>query len=297
MARVDVIIPAFNAAHFLPGAIRSVIAQTEQDWRILLVDDGSTDNTRTVLAPFEQELGDRFTYIYQANAGLPAARNTAIRHSSSPLLALLDADDLWLPRRLEASLASFAGRPEIGLSYGLISRIDAAGEWIDTFAGNGAHSEGWIAPYIYMRKIELPCPSLTFRRDSLDVVGLFDETMRATEDRDLWLRIALRFQVAFVPEVIALYRSSPSSMSGDPDRMLRSQLQFIRKHYGSPGCGILTRQIALGRAYKQRAEALKSRGKPWAALGSSLHGLALAPLDKDNLRTSGSLLLAALGLR
>jgi hypothetical protein len=115
--------------------------------------------------------------------------------------------------------------------------------------------------------------------------------MRATEDRDLWLRIALRYEVAFVPKVLAYYRLSPNSMSADSKRMLKAQLHFIRKHYGSAGCGLRSRQIAWARVYKQQAETLMRRNQPWNALMSSLRSVALYPLDMDNPRTAGSLLL------
>jgi glycosyltransferase involved in cell wall biosynthesis len=291
MAKVDVIIPAFNAAHYLPVAIESVVSQTFDDWRILLVDDGSTDNTAEVVAPFLDRLGSKISYIKQNNRGLPAARNTAIRASTSEFLALLDADDVWLPCRLAESLKTLADRPQAGLAYGLVTHIDPEGRLGTTFEGNRRYTEGQIAPYIYMRKVELPCPTLTFRRKCVDEVGLFDETMRATEDRDLWLRIALRYEVAFVPKVIAYYRTSPTSMSTDPNRMLKAQLQFIQKHYGAPGCGIRARQVAWARVYKQRAEALKRQNKPWAALTSSLRAVALYPFDLDNHRTAWSLFL------
>ena len=83
------------------------MAQTFEDWRILLVDDGSTDETSTIIAPYRQRLGEKLLYLPKANGGLPAARNTAIRHSTAEFLALLDADDIWLPNRLEESLKVF----------------------------------------------------------------------------------------------------------------------------------------------------------------------------------------------
>jgi glycosyltransferase involved in cell wall biosynthesis len=297
MATVDVIIPAFNAAKYLPAALESVASQTFDDWQILLVDDGSTDNTAEVVAPFLNRFGSKITYIKQANRGLPAARNTAIRSSTSEFLALLDADDVWLPCRLAESLKVLRAQPQAGLSYGLITRIDPEGRLGKTFQGNPKYAEGHIAPHIYMRKVDLPCPTITFRRRCLDDVGLFDETMRATEDRDLWLRIALRYEVAFVPKVIAYYRASPNSMSADTQRMLKAQLHFIRKHYGSEGCGVRPRQIALARAYKQRAEALNLQNRPWDALMSSLRAVALYPLDLDNPRTAGSLFVSWMGSR
>jgi len=290
MPTVDVIIPAYNAAHFLPIAIDSVIAQTFADWRILLVDDGSTDDTAAVIAPYRERLGEKLAYIRQENRGLPAARNTAIRHSTAEFLALLDADDVWLPYRLGESLKSFAGRPGVGLSYGANALIDPTGTVTKVFEARQAHAEGWIAPYIYMRMVNLPCPTVTFRRECVDAVGMFDEGMRATEDRDLWFRIATRYEVVMVPRVIAHYRTSPQAMTTDPDRMLRAQLQFVEKHAGVPGCGWREQRVALSWVYRQHAEALSTKGRPGAALRSGLRAAAYYPFQRTNLRTAVSLL-------
>jgi glycosyltransferase involved in cell wall biosynthesis len=291
MATVDVIIPAFNSAKYLPFALESVFSQTFDDWQILIVDDGSTDNTADVVAPFLGRFGSKIRFIKQNNRGPSAARNTAIQASTAEFLALLDADDVWLPCRLSESLKALAERPQAGLAYGLVTHIDPEGRIGETFEGNRKNAQGRIAPYIYMRKVELPAPTITFRRRCIEEVGIFDEAMRATEDRDLWLRIAFRYEVAFVPKVLAYYRASPNSASADSQRMLKAQLQFIRKHYGSEGCGLRSRQIAWARVYKQRAEALKRQNRPWDALMSSLRAVALYPLDNDNPRTAGSLLL------
>ncbi len=164
MSKVDVIIPAYNAAKFLPAAIDSVIAQTFEDWHIILIDDGSVDNTTDIVEPYRRRLGPKLTYIKQVNKGLPAARNAAIVNSSAEFLALLDADDVWLPCRLAESLKSFDARPEVGLSYGYNARIDAEGRVVDTFTKPSRHPEGHIAAQIYMRTTNLPCPTVTFRR-------------------------------------------------------------------------------------------------------------------------------------
>jgi glycosyltransferase involved in cell wall biosynthesis len=296
MPIVDVIIPTYNTAKYLPIAIESVIAQTFEDWRILLIDDGSTDNTADVVAPYLKQLGDRLKYIRQENSGVSAARNNGLRNSTAELIALLDADDVWLPCRLAESLKCFEGRPAVGLAYGLISRIDADGAVIDTFAGNREHAEGRIAPYIYMRRVQLPTSSMTFRKDCVDKVGVFDESLRATEDRDLWLRMAFHYDVAFAPTVISLYRTSGDSLTTDTDGMLKAQLQFIEKHYGSPGCGMRARRVALSHIYRQRAEAFGIRREMWGAVKSSMRALALYPLDISNARTAGSLLLRYAGI-
>jgi glycosyltransferase involved in cell wall biosynthesis len=297
MPTVDVIIPAYNAAKYLSKAIESVIAQTFDDWRIILVDDGSTDETPEIARPFVEQLGAKLKYVRQDNRGLPAARNTAIRNSSAEFLALLDADDVWLPCRLFESLKAFECRPEVGLAYGLVSRIDPNGTIIDTPLTDQKHNDRRIVSDIYMRRVHLPCPTITFRRASVDDVGFFDETMRATEDRDLWLRIALRYAVRFVPKVLAYYRISPNSMSADPERMLQAQLQFIEKHYGEPGCGLLAKQIALSTLFKDRAEAFSRLGNARLALSNAMHALALNPLNIGNVRTAASLTVKRLRSR
>lgn len=291
MTKVDVIIPAYNAARYLTAALDSVEAQTFTDWRILLVDDGSTDSTPDVVAPYRERLGNKLKYIRQANAGLPTARNTAIRNSSAEFLALLDADDVWLPWRLMESVRSFADRPLAGLSYGMIQYIDQAGNTTAWKDKRQRHAEGKIAPYIYTKQVNLPCPTVTFRRQCVEEVGLFDESMRATEDRDMWLRIAQKYEVCYVEKVIAYYRISPNSMSADLNRMRTAQLRFVEKHRGSPGCGAWRRRIALSVIYRQNADGLSKRGQPWPALKASIHALLLNPLNASNIRAAGSLLL------
>lgn len=297
MPSVDIIVPAYNAAAFLPAALDSVVAQTSPDWRILLVDDGSTDSTPEIAREYAARLGDRLVSIRQPNAGLPAARNTAIRHSTAELMALLDADDIWLPRRLELSLAAFQGRPEVGLAYGFNARVDAEGRVLDSFTRPSAHPEGSVARYIYMRELDLPCPTVTFRRQAALDAGLFDETLRASEDRDLWVRIAHTYQVRLIPEVIAHYRVSPHAMTTDPERMFTAQMRFVQKHYGRNGLDWRARRVALGWIYRQRAEALAQRKQTRAALGSALRAVGAHPFNVKNMRTAGSLLLRLQWLR
>ena len=289
--RIDVIIPAFNVDRFLVQALESVIAQDFEDWRIILVDDGSTDGTAEIASRYQAKLGQKMLVISQSNAGLPAARNAAIRASDSPLIGILDSDDMWLPCRISRSLTAFENRPEVGLSYGLIQRIDEESVPFYVFPGNLKHAEGKIAPAIFMRQVEFPCPSVTIRRSCLDEVGMFDETMRATEDRDLWFRIALRYDVAFIPEVIASYRTYATSMSADMNRMLQAQLKFIAKHRDAPGCGFVARRVAESRIYKQRGEVFQERGNPVWAFTSAARACSIWPFGRDNLRTLASLFM------
>jgi glycosyltransferase involved in cell wall biosynthesis len=297
LSKVDVVMAAYNAARYLPTSIESVLAQTMPDWHIVLVDDGSTDDTETVAREYKQRLGYRMTYVRQQNGGPSAARNTAIRASSSPLIAMLDADDLWLPDRLARAVEIFGRDAEVGLTYGGITRFREPDITVDTFYGNAGKAEGYVAERIYTRSMEVPCSSVTIRRECLDSAGMFDETMHATEDRDLWLRIAQRYKVGFVPEVLVRYRMSASSQSADPSRMLQTQRFFIEKHYGEPGCGWKARQVALSRMYRQQAEGFADRKEFGASLRNALHALLLAPWQMANLRSTASIALRSLRSR
>ncbi len=297
MSKVDILIPAFNSAHFLTGAIESVLAQTVAEWRILLVDDGSSDGTREFVERFAAENADRLagrlTYLYQQNRGLPAARNAGIRAGSSPLIALLDADDQWLPTRLEDSIRSLEDRHDVGLSYGGVSRFELSGTVLDTFVTSepgGSREE--VARRLYTRTVHFPCPTVTFRRECVDAVGMFDETMRATEDRDLWLRIAQRYGVVFVPRVLALYRVSAGSMSKDLPRMLTSQRQFIAKHAGELGCGWAARQVALAGVLEQQAVGYRARGERGRATRFAAQAVIRAPWLRNLWRTAAAITFA-----
>ena len=296
MSKVDILMPAYNAARFLPASIESILAQTETDWHLVVVDDGSSDDTEAVARAYQQRLGDRMTYLRQQNSGPSAARNTAIRASSSPLLAMLDADDLWLPDRLARALPVFEADPNVGLTYGGMTRFRGADVTVDTISGS-READDRVAEAIYTRRLDLPCSTVTIRRACLGVAGMFDEAMHATEDRDLWLRIAQRFRVAFIPEVLVRYRMSESSQSADPSRMLRFQKHFIDKHYGEPGCGWLSRQVALARIYRQQAEGFADRKEFGKSLRNAMHTLSLAPWQIGNVRTAISIALRAAGLK
>jgi glycosyltransferase involved in cell wall biosynthesis len=290
MAKVDILIPAYNTARFLPAALASVEAQTFTDWRILLIDDGSTDNTREVIAPFRERMGGKLQYIWKENAGLSAARNTGLSHATAELIALLDADDEWLPERLAESVRSLDESPVAGLSYGFVSRTDTDGRIVSTHDEMKADAEGFITRSIYTRRIDLPCPTITFRRACVDRVGGFDETMRATEDRDLWVRISQHYEVVRIPRVIAYYRISPAAMTSDMERMFTAQRTFAEKHRGTPGCDERAYREAVSSIYRQRAETLGNRRQTWDALRSAAHALALNTASRTNWKTAAAVI-------
>lgn len=185
------IIPTFNRAAFLREAIDSVLAQTEKDFELIVVDDGSTDATRDVVESY----GERVRYFFQPNAGASAARNCGIKNARGQFIAFLDSDDLWQPKKLSRQIAWMKAHPEIMLCY-----TDEI--WIRRGVRVNqkkihAKTGGWIYPLCLPRCIISPS-SVLMRRELFEAVGVFDEQLPICEDYDLWLRVASRFEVGFL---------------------------------------------------------------------------------------------------
>jgi len=281
--RVSVIVPAYNAAVYLPYAVDSVLAQTYPNWEIVIVDDGSTDDTRAVVDSYRPKLRDKLQYIYQPNKGLPAARNTGMRAASGEFIALLDADDVWLPQRLERGAAMMDAGPGVGLVHARVVRINALGDITGQLKVKPKYMSGNIARDIYTRRVHIVCPTVLFRKTCLQTAGWFDETMQATEDRDLWFRIALRDKVAYIDEVLAHYRLSPSSMTSNLDRLLKGQLYFVAKHYKSGAATRLDQLQALGNIYRELGDSLFRGGAVMKSIGSYLRAVRYNPLSLPNV--------------
>jgi len=211
MPRVSVIIPTYNRRAYVQEAIDSVLAQTCTDYEIIVVDDGSTDGTGEVL---RERYGSLVVYAWQENQGVSAARNAAIRACTGEFVALLDSDDLWLPRKLERQMAAFEQHPDTALVYSFGAEIDEKGFEL----GSGGHlGQDLPEPDRPFESLLQGCwiPALTavFRRECLTDVGYFDEGLVGAADWDMWLKIAERWPVVCVPEVLARYRVHAVNMT------------------------------------------------------------------------------------
>ncbi len=189
MPMVSVVIPAFNAERTLARAIESVLAQTATaDVEIIVCDDGSTDNTATVLDGY----GDRLIAVRQENRGRGAARNACLARARGEFIAFLDADDKWVPARLAIGLQSASRHPDCDVFYGNALVTNAGGTVYRAMNGEWhvGHS-GWVFPYL-VRNNFVPLPTVLVRRQAVDAVGAFDESLRRTQDLDWLLRLAVR---------------------------------------------------------------------------------------------------------
>lgn len=213
LPRVSVIVPTHNSARYLPEAIDSVLGQTYRDFEIIVVDDGSTDDTQEVLARY----GDQIRVVRQRNQGSAAARNAGILAARGEFIAFLDADDLWLPQKLERQMPLFGERPEIGWVYSDYREFDESGLRTRSFferEGLRPPPEGWVLLALAKGCITWTT-TVVVRASCFQEAGLFDGAFPRAQDYDMWLRLAARFPVACVAEVLALYRRHPAQVTSE----------------------------------------------------------------------------------
>jgi cellulose synthase/poly-beta-1,6-N-acetylglucosamine synthase-like glycosyltransferase len=211
MARVSVIIPTYNRARLVGEAIESVLAQTYRDFELLVVDDCSNDNTAEVVSRY----GDKVRYLSRkVNGGCGAARNEAIRLSTSEFVTFLDSDDLYLPRRLEVGVGLLEANPEYGASYVDMQIIDVNGKLSvpSHLARCGCCPSGWLLDWLFRRQLISP-NTITLRREVLDRTGWFGQSLESGEDTVFFWRLARVTRIVGVPEVLVTGRDSPDSMS------------------------------------------------------------------------------------
>ena len=221
--RVSAVIPTYNYARFVGRAIDSVLAQTTPVAECIVVDDGSTDNTGEILAGY----GDRIRAIRQENRGLSAARNAGLRAATGDCLALLDADDLWKPTKIARQLAVLGDNPDISVLGCGVEVLDLEGnklrEIVNPSPGVGRTALLGLA--VRASWVSGSGSGALIRRRVFDDVGLFDETLNAAEDWDMWMRIAVGHRIYNVPEVLAtIYRHGTGSFR-NAARMETNQLK------------------------------------------------------------------------
>ena len=226
--RVSLIIATFNHARFLGAAIDSALAQTLGAVDVIVVDDGSTDDTPSVLARY----AGRVRVLRQPNRGLAAARNAGLAAARGTYVAFLDADDVMAPTKLAAQLEMLERSPTIGWTYCDVLIETVATRTTVTASerfGYGARAlDGWLFPELIHGNF-IPAIAPMIRRTALDAAGGFDERLTALEDWDMWLRLSLIAEARYTPAVLVTYRIRPGGMSEDRARMDRNRFCVLDK--------------------------------------------------------------------
>jgi glycosyltransferase involved in cell wall biosynthesis len=271
MSAVSAIIASYNYAHFVVEAVESALAQS-RPCEVIVVDDGSTDDTRARLASF----GHRIKYIYQKNAGISAARNAGVRASRGEWLAFLDADDVWHPHKTERQLEAAARYTGAAL-VGSPAHVDALPVELPPAT---ARMLG-VIDFLTSTPI---CPSAALvRRSAFDAVGGFDETLRTVEDRDLWLRLAMRFPSVQVMSPCLCYRRHEHQLSRKAQRMYECYERVLRSFFRAHPEAKPDEQVAYAYMYLDAAIAFLDEGESARARDLLLRSLYTQPLAAPRL--------------
>lgn len=242
---VSIIVPFYNGERFFVEALDSILGQTYAQWELILVDDGSTDGSRSIALAAEARHPDRITYTShpgRVNRGLPASRNLGMGIARGSYLAFLDADDVWLPLKLERQVAVLATHQSAAMVYGPIvfwyswtrNSDDAKRDFVCPMGGT--YDVVIPPPAMLRRQIEvadgLPATcGVLVRRSIADSVGRFDESWGMYEDEVFFSKIALRYPVYVMRESLDLYRQHPDSMSA---RALQAGEWAMEPHVPNP---------------------------------------------------------------
>lgn len=223
---ISVIIPSYNNAQYVVAAVQSALAQTYSPVEVIVVDDGSTDDTRARLAAWD----GRVRYDYQANGGVSKARNRGIAHARGDLIAFLDADDQWLPEKLNKQWECLAASPDAALVHtDTFQWNDTTGERVRVACHRERFSGSCYTEFFRHNRINTSSVMVT--RRCLERTGVFDEAIRgpSAEDMDLWLRIARDHQIAYVNEPLVLYRHHAGMGTLNQHRMTEDEFYVLDK--------------------------------------------------------------------
>jgi glycosyltransferase involved in cell wall biosynthesis len=223
---ISVIIPSYNSARFVLQAVQSALKQTYSRVEVIVVDDGSTDDTRERLVP----QNGRIRYVYQSNGGPSKARNRGIDEAQGDLIAFLDADDQWLPEKLQKQWKNLQANPDACLVHTDLYRLyEPNGTIVHKYRDRKQFS-GYCYHEFFWGNAVVTSSVLVTRR-CLEEIGGFDEKIwrASTEDLDLWLRIARHFPLSYVDEPLVLYREHPTNASHNERIMLEDRYYVLAK--------------------------------------------------------------------
>ncbi|MDI6704272.1 MAG: glycosyltransferase [bacterium] len=206
MCKISVIIPTFNRAKYIVEAVRSVLSQTYSDFELIIVDDGSTDETRETLKPFL----DKVKYLFQPNKGVSAARNLGISKSRGEYIAFLDSDDLWMKDKLGIQVDFMENNPRAKVTYTEEIWI-RRGIRVNRRERHKKYS-GWIFEHVLPLCLISPS-SVMIKREVFRQIGVFDESLPACEDYDFGIRLAKRYPIFLIEKQLIIKRG------GHPDQL------------------------------------------------------------------------------
>ena len=201
---ISIILTCYNYGDYVGDAIGSALKQSYTDFEVIVVNDGSTDNSEEVISRFLDD--PRIKYIKQKNAGQANAKNTGIKNAARDLIAFLDADDMWEPDKLAKQVKLF-NNPNVGVVYSRARYIDGDGNPLDLRLQSKylQPRSGKVTEWLIFDNF-VPFSSSVVRRECFEKIGLFDESLKMGIDWDLWLRISVHYEFDYINEPLLIYR-------------------------------------------------------------------------------------------
>jgi glycosyltransferase involved in cell wall biosynthesis len=230
MPLVSVVIPAYNAEHTILETIQSVQQQTFQDFEIIVINDGSKDKTLEKLQAIQD---NRLKIVSQNNAGVCAARNSGINHAVGEFITFLDADDLWMPDKLEMQLSALNDCPKAGVAYSWTYYMYEKEGVLSFHPCPSISFSGNIYERLLIGDFILSCSNVLVRKQAIESTGGFDPDCPGCADWNYWVRLSKNWDFIVVPKYQILYRQSSSAMSSNVEKMHKEALIAIEKAYKS----------------------------------------------------------------
>jgi glycosyltransferase involved in cell wall biosynthesis len=210
--QVSVIMPVYNGEKYIVEAIESILNQSYKDYEIIIVNDGSTDDTFNKIRSYLQL--SNIKYVRQENRGLPAALNTGIKAASGEYIAFLDCDDLWMPHKLDMQMVFMKEHPEVGLVHGNISYVDQHGDPFTPDSPYKTDISGNCFPELFMGN-RIAVLTVLIKKESITNVGFFNEDFKYADDYDMWLRVSRHYPLGHIDKCLAAYRKHPGGISSN----------------------------------------------------------------------------------
>jgi glycosyltransferase involved in cell wall biosynthesis len=229
MPLVSVIIPTYNSAQYVTAAVESVLGHSVTDVEILVIDDGSTDATRSVLASY----GAPVRYLYQPNGGVAVARNRGIAESVGRYVAFLDADDTWFPEKLERQLTALRQAPGVGFCYAGYRSVDDEMRPLKEYRPRPRRAA--LEDLLFYGNFIGSICTVVAEKALFDRVGGFDPELSQCADWDMWVRLARQTEFLAIEEPLVTYRQHATNMSRNTPLLERDSNRVLEKAFADPG--------------------------------------------------------------
>lgn len=260
---VSVVIPAYNAAAFVEEPIRSVYGQTVEPAEVIVVNDGSADDTESVLRRLQASLPQSFRWVTTPNRGEAAARNLGVTMATGDFIAFLDHDDIWYPQKLAIQLEQLAGDSNLGVSFTAYNQVEPG-------TTTAIRHASWDSdPQVILEGLLSECTirSLSLaliRREILDLVPEFDENLPICCDWLMWLRVAAEgIRIGYIPEVLAEYRWHGGNLSANLAVFFDARCQMLDQFH---------EESEFATPFKMRLRECRARWHLWGAIQARLTG-------------------------